>query len=65
MQVDIESLLEKLVAAGIINTKMYEEAEPESEITDKIDIKTDDDKEAEEASSEMEKIELTPESLRM
>lgn len=68
MQVDIESLLEKLVAAGIINTKMYEEAEPEPEpepeSTD-TNVKIDTDKESEEISSEIEKIELTTESLRM
>lgn len=68
MEVDVESLLNKLVAAGIINTKLNEET-LSSEMSEKIETATSNDavieKEKIDLKDEVQPIELVPENLRV
>lgn len=63
LKVDIESLLQKLVAAGIINTKPDEDAVEET--LDTPVPETPDTKEASEHSEEIPVIGLTAENLKV
>lgn len=61
-KVDVESLLQKLIATGIINAKPFDEPEATSEIATS---ETEDKKENEAPSEEIPKIEFISESLKI